>query len=498
MAKVVIMDHPLIQHKIGIMRQKETSTKEFRALVSEVAMLIYYEASRNLPLADKEIERAGYAKKGSYASLFPQISINGSFQRTIQKQVMYMDFDMSSLGGFGGSQGGPGTGEGSGEGTGGEGSGTGEGTGGEGSGSGEGSGEGASLGDNGMEVGRSNTVSAGISASMPIINAQLWKSIQISGLGVELAVEKARSSRLEMVTQVKQAYYSTLLAKEAFKVYKDVYENALKNFEVTEKKYKVQKASEMEYLRAKTNLANAIPNVYNAESSIILALWQLKAVLGIDLNANIDTMGTLADFSEQMFRDIHENDNFDLEGNSTMRQLCIQAEQLAQTVKMQKYAYIPTLSLAFNYSFNVMNNTFDFSTWKWTPYSYIGVNLSIPIFTGGKRHFDVQQTKTQQTQLQYQMQDTELQLKIGIMNHLTTMETNMKTYNSSKEAVSLAQKSYDIVAKSYEIGRATLVELNDAQLALTQARLGESQAIYNFVVAKAQLEQMLGADFTNE
>ncbi len=56
MSTTYIMDHPLIQHKIGIMRMKETSTKEFRALVSEVAMLIYYEASRNLPLADKEIE----------------------------------------------------------------------------------------------------------------------------------------------------------------------------------------------------------------------------------------------------------------------------------------------------------------------------------------------------------------------------------------------------------------------------------------------------------
>lgn len=56
MGKIVVMDHPLLQHKIGIMRMKETSTKEFRALVSEVAMLIYYEASRNLPLADKEIE----------------------------------------------------------------------------------------------------------------------------------------------------------------------------------------------------------------------------------------------------------------------------------------------------------------------------------------------------------------------------------------------------------------------------------------------------------
>jgi len=56
MSTVTVMDHPLIQHKIGIMRDKRTSTKEFRALVAEIAMLIYYEASRNLPLADKEIE----------------------------------------------------------------------------------------------------------------------------------------------------------------------------------------------------------------------------------------------------------------------------------------------------------------------------------------------------------------------------------------------------------------------------------------------------------
>ena len=56
MSDVYIMDHPLIQHKIGVMRDKSTSTKEFRDLVSEVAMLIYYEASRNLPLADKEVE----------------------------------------------------------------------------------------------------------------------------------------------------------------------------------------------------------------------------------------------------------------------------------------------------------------------------------------------------------------------------------------------------------------------------------------------------------
>lgn len=56
MSNVFVMDHPLIQHKIGILRQKDTSTKEFRDLVSEIALMIGYEATRKLPLADVEIE----------------------------------------------------------------------------------------------------------------------------------------------------------------------------------------------------------------------------------------------------------------------------------------------------------------------------------------------------------------------------------------------------------------------------------------------------------
>ena len=56
MAKTVVMDHPLIQHKIGIIRRKDTSSKEFREMISEVAMLMCYEATRDLPLEPVDIE----------------------------------------------------------------------------------------------------------------------------------------------------------------------------------------------------------------------------------------------------------------------------------------------------------------------------------------------------------------------------------------------------------------------------------------------------------
>ena len=451
----------------------------------EQALEIALSENVSVKVADMEIERTGFAKKGAYAALFPQIDATGAYQRTIKKQVMYMDFDMSSLGGMMGG----GTGEG-------------------------GDTElpdGVEIPDGvqipeteekpssnnggGLEVGRWNTWSGGISAAMPLVNAQLWKSLSISGLDVELAVEKARSSRLETVTQVKNAYFATLLAKEAFKVYKDVYENAVSNYDEAKKKFDAEKISEMELLRAKTTVASAIPNVYNAESSIILALWQLKAILGVDLDMNLDVAGQLSDFAEHMLYDMHQHDSASLDRNTTMKQLAIQSEMLAETIKLQKYANIPSLALAFNFSMNAMTNDFNFSEYRWTPYSYVALSLNIPIFAGGKRHQAIRQAKNQYQQVKLQTENTERQLKIAIRQSLTTMETNMKSYYAAQDAVASAAKGYSIAEKAYQVGRSTLIELNDAQLALTQAQLAESQAIYNFVVAKAQLEQTLGQDF---
>ena len=330
---------------------------------------------------------------------------------------------------------------------------------------------------------------------MPLVNAQLWQSLKISGLDVELAVEKARASRLDMVTQVKNAYFATLFAKEAFNVYKEVYENAVKNLEEAQKKFDSEKVSEFELIRAKTSVANAVPNVYNAESSFVLALWQLKAVLGVELDMNLDVAGKLSDFSQHMFYDIHQHDDATLDRNTTMKQLAIQAEQLAENIKIQKYANIPSLSLGFNFAMTTMANDVKFSEFKWTPYSYAALSLNIPIFAGGKRYQAIRQSKNQYQQIQLQQLNTERQLKISIRQSLNTMEMNMKSYYAAQDAVAAAQKGYDIAEASYKVGRSTLIELNDAQLALTQARLSESQAVYNFVIAKAQLEQTLGQDF---
>lgn len=464
------------------------------AITLDEAIRIALDKSPTVKIADMEVQRAEFAKKGSYAMLFPQISASASYQRTIKKQVMYMgggDDDDEGGGGMSSMMSGvldpimyyinelyKGTGvpyvpyvapatttdDSS---------------------------------DGGIAVGRWNTFNAGIMANMPLINAQLWKSLEISGESVDLAVEKARTSRLETVNQVKQAYFAVLLAKEAKNVYKSVYDNAVQNLELTQKKYNASKASELDLARAKTTVANAVPDMFNSENAIYLSLWQLKAVMGIDLEAEIDVKDSLLVYSDSMSRIINDND-LTLTNNSTLRQLEIQADQLANTIKMQRYGYLPTLSLAFSYSLNAMTNDFKFEEYHWTPYSYVGLSLNIPIFSGGQKLNDLRQSQVQHNQLAIQRENTERQLRISIRQSLSTMETAVKSHESALDALESAQKAYDIAAKSYEIGRSTLTELDAAQLALTQAQLAASTAIYNYLVAKAALESTIGADYIAE
>ena len=214
-------------------------------LTLEQALEIALSENPTVKIADQTIEAKKYAKRGTYASLWPEISASATYQRYIKKQTMHIM-------------------------------------------------------DQSMKVGTSNNYSGGFSASIPVVNAQLWKSLKISAMDVELAVEQARGSRIDMVEQVSKAFYQVLLAKDSYTVYKRVYDNAVENHKIVTKKYDVGTVSEYDFIRSKVTVSNAEPDVLNAENSIVVALWQLKALLGLDLATDIDCAGTLADYEAMM------------------------------------------------------------------------------------------------------------------------------------------------------------------------------------------------------
>ena len=412
-------------------------------LTLDQALEIALSESNTIKIADMTVEKSGYAKKGSYAALYPNVNINGSYQRTLLKQVMVMEMPN------------PITGETQ----------TAE-----------------------IKMGRDNNISTSATASMPLVNASLWESLKLSGMDVEMAVEQARSSKIAMVKQVKQAFYAVLLAQESYNVMSQVYENAQKNFEKTDQRYNVGKASEVERLRAQVTMLNAEPNVSSAENAVLLATWQLKAVMGIDLDTEVEVVGNLNDYTEMMLTPYASED--DLSGNSSLLQLDIQDRMLESTLRMQKRQYIPTLAASINYNYSAMGD----DELRWFPSSTAALSLSIPVFDGLQKHYAIKQTKVTRNMLALQREDTERNLRIAIRNFNDQMALCVKNYEAANATVGIAQKSYDISEKMFEVGKATQVELNDAQVSLMQAQLTQAQAVYNFMVTKASLDELIGKE----
>ena len=412
-----------------------TSGSEPLVLTLEQALQIALSENPTVKIADQTIEAKKYAKKGTYSSLWPDISASGTYQRYIKKQTFHI------------------------------------------------------MGQT-MKVGTTNNISGGVNAAMPLVNAQLWKSLKLSAMDVELAVEQARSSKVDMVEQVSKAFYQVLLAKDSYNVYKRVYDNAVENHKIVEKRYAVGQVSEYDFIRSQVTVSNAEPNVFGAENSVVLALWQLKALLGVDLDMNVDCAGSLADYEVDMTSQINMDGT--LAENSAMRQLDIQERMLEQALKLKRAANLPSLAASINYQFTAMDESFALAHYRWNPSSTAALSLSIPIFSGGKRRADINQAKIDLSNIQLQRENTERQLRTAIMSYYSNMQTNLKQYHASSQNIATAKRGYDISVKRYEVGGGTLVDVDNSQLAYTQAELSRSTSIYEYLINKVSMEKIMG------
>lgn len=445
LALVCVGTSPVVAQQQGIEPRTVAAQNGPLMLTLDQALSIALEENPTVRIADQTIEVKKYAKRGTYAALWPEISASATYQRYVKKQMFHFQ-------------------------------------------------------GNTIEVGTTNNASGGIQAAMPLVNFQLWKSLKLSAMDVELAVEQARSSRIDMVEQVSKTFYQVLMAKDAYNVYKRVYDNAVENHKIVEKKYNVGAVSEYDFIRSQVTVSNAEPNVLNAENSIVLALWQLKALLGMDLALDIDCAGSLADY-ESVMTEIYKA-NKDLTNNSTLRQLDIQERMLNQTLKVQRAANLPSLALTANYTYTALDETLKIQHYRWNPYSVVGLSLNVPIFAGGKRRADINQAKLNLNNLELQRENVERQLMTALMQYESNMQTNLKEYYASSQNISQAKRGYDIAVKRYEIGGGTLVDVDNSQLAYTQAELSRSTAIFNYLVNRVSIDKILGdnafAEYTEQ
>ncbi len=453
--------------------QTAITTDSVLHLDMDRALTIALSESPTIKIADLEVKKTDYSKREVIAGLLPQIDASASYQRSIKKQRMYMSGEGFDIAGMMGAYLGPlyaATGVPF----------------------PETDNSASSSSDEGFEVGLDNTYSMGFSATLPIIAPQLWKSVEISSINIQTKLEAARSSRLSLINEVQKAYYNVLLCQDSYKVLRDQYDNAKLNAETYASQYKQGTASEYDVLRSEVAMRNIEPSLLSTENAVKLSKLQLKVLMGIDAGIEVVINDSLSNYEQDMYN-VTMSINRSLDNNTDLRQLDLQTKMLQKTATMQKFAYIPTLGAQFGYNWISMSDGNMFKNFRFNPYSTVAVALNIPIFSGGSRFYKVKQAQANVAQMGFQRENLVRALDMQVQAQIDNISKSVKQIDSNKLGVQQAEKAYKIMQKSFEIGSATFVTLNDAELALTRARLAYSQAIYDFLAGVSDVQKLLGS-----
>ena len=349
---------------------------------------------------------------------------------------------------------------------------------------------------NGMEfkmgADETSTWNGQFQVSLPLFAPTVYATMNLTKSDLLNAVEQSRSSKLDLINQVTKAYYQVILAQDSYDVLCKSLEQAQKNFDVVKSLYELGGTSEYDKISAEVQLRSLNPTVIQARNAVTLSKLQLKVLMGLDPEYDIIISGSLEDYEDRLYSEALSAGSFSLENNTNMRQLKMNETMLNQTLRVQKMNFMPTLALAGTYQLQSMQNAdWNVGNYDCVKSSSIVLSLSVPIFRMGN-FTKIRSTKLQISQLQENMDYTEKQLSIQARSYIDNMKANAEQVASNREAIEQAEKGREIASKRYEIGKGTILELNNSEVSLTQAKLTYSQSIYNYLAAKADLDKVLG------
>ena len=412
------------------------------------ALKIAHDNNPTIKIAELEIQRVDYSKKEALGNLLPSLSASGQYTNNIMKSVMFMPESFSQMMG----------------------------------------------GQKYMEIGYKNSYTGSISAGLPLVNFSLWEQIKSKQCEIDLILEQARASKIDMTKQVKDAYFAVLLAKNSLKVLERSINNAKETLKSTEAGFEQGVVSEYDLIRAKVQVNNPNPSYIAAKNGLELAVLQLKMILSLPQEQEIVFLENLEDFSDRIVSVTDAESERAVNNNSELRQLDLNIMSLQHNLKMVNSQHLPSLSAFGQYTYQTQAEDFRFSEYNWVGSAAVGLQLSIPIFNGRTVVNKAKQLKISLQELQLPKQYASDGIDLQIQSAINNMKAAQEQLSVNKDAISQAERGYEIAKVRYQTGSGTILELNDSELSMTQANLNYQQSLYDFLTAQTNLEKVLGRE----
>lgn len=367
-----------------------------------------------------------------------------------------------------------------------------------------------------VQFGADNVWTAGLSLNQPLFDAALFTGVSTAGKFRGYQREVLRGSAQLIATNVRIAYLNVLVAREGHRVTLNSVERVMGTLEETSALNRAGLASDYDVLRLEVQLANIVPNLRRTANAVREAERTLAIEMGLPRVEQAGAAGNLAEMSldslaanrgeNRLILEFTGTGNVDSSAGdslyavaqvyrSDVRQLQLLKELEEARVKVQRAELFPTISAFMNYDVfaqeNGSLNFFGVAGGRATS-SSVGLQITVPIFSGLRRWTRVEQRQIAVRQVEEQLVDLNQRVENDVRSTLDQLLEARARALAQSTAVNQAQRGFDIVTREYLAGTKTRLEVTEAEVSLRESELNYAEAVYDYLVAKARLDYAVG------
>jgi outer membrane protein len=339
--------------------------------------------------------------------------------------------------------------------------------------------------------------SASVTASQLLFDfGRTWAAKDVAKSSAAALKEVLEAQKLDIAQLVKTQYFTLLLSKRLVQVNVAALDRAEVNLRSAKGFFQVGTQPKSFVTRAEVDVANGRVNVIRAQNAVNLARVALNTAMGIAVNAPTEVKDLLAYQEFPTNRDLLVSEA--LGSRPEYRQVKAQAEAALASVRQTFRDFFPNLFGSGTYGITGVTGApavnsrstsgFIDSGNEWN----VGLTLSWSIFDGGARIARYKEAKANVEAAQARVRDTELQIWQNVEQSYLNVGEGEERIGAAQKAVESAEENYQLARGRFDAGVANIIELTDAQLALTQAQSDEAQALSDYRIAIARLERALG------
>ena len=305
---------------------------------------------------------------------------------------------------------------------------------------------------------------------------------------MDLSKEQLYSTASTLVLNVQKAFYGVLLSKKMLEIVEASLKNAEENLSNVKSMQKQGFASDFEALQVEVQVENIRPQVNEMKNTLENAKNGLKLLLGMKQDSEIDAEGDFV-YDSSFLPDEETSIEFALRDNYDIRTMDLKMQVDDAFIDLDRAEYWPTVAAFGNYTYAGTGDVFPTSNYS---SSSVGINLSINLFSGMQTKKRVQQSEISLNQTKEQIQQYKDYLTSKVKEKILDLKKVNAQYKAQDRNVELAQKAYDLSTIRFKENTGTQLEIKNADVELRTAKTNKLKTIYDFIIAKSELEQMTG------